>query len=154
MAKEQRNPFERGPYIQIAAFCERVLRETDGVVSLIRIVDRITHTEHGSMAPRDMPEVRYPLTLVLTLKAGAARGRHDVTITPQLPSGETLSPITVGVQMEGEHRGTGIVSRIDIPYKLEGVYWFTIAFDDIPITRLSLEVRYSRLVTGPPTAGS
>ena len=40
MPAEVRNPFERGPYIQVAAFCERVLQEADGVVSLIRIVDR------------------------------------------------------------------------------------------------------------------
>ena len=41
MSEDQQNPFELGPYVQVAAFCERVLRESDGVMSLVRVVDRI-----------------------------------------------------------------------------------------------------------------
>lgn len=148
MTTEGGNPFEYGPYVQISAFCERVLREADGVLSLIRVVDVITHTERGPDPPREMPEVRYPLTLSLTLKSGRARGRHEITITPELPSGETLPAVTTTVQMEGEGRGINVTSRLDIPYKLEGLYWFNIRFDDHILTRLPLEVRYSRTVTG------
>ena len=148
MAEKHGNPFEQGPYVQVAAFCERVLREADGVVSLIRIVDVITHTERGTNPPKDMPEVRYPLTLVLTLKSGRTRGRHEVTITPELPSGETLPSTTISVRMEGEGKGQNIISQIDIPYSLEGLYWFNVKFNDDIITRLPLEVRYSRLATG------
>ena len=151
MPEKHANPFEQGPYVQIAAFCERMLREADGVISLIRIVDTITHTERGHDPPQEMPELRYPLTLVITLKSGSARGRHEVTITPELPSGETLPSTTVTVQMEGEGRGNNIASRIDIPYTLEGLYWFNVKFDDNLITRLPLEVRYSRLATGSTT---
>ena len=153
MTTEVRNPFEWGPYVQTAAFCEKVLREADGVVSLIRVVDVITHTEQRPDAPVEMPVVRYPLSFVLTLKSGSAKGRHDVTITPEMPSGETLDPISVSVRMEGEGKGANITSVIDIPYKLEGLYWFTIRFDDKVLTRMPLEVRYSRLVTGRASAG-
>ena len=148
MAKEDRNPFETGPYVQVAAFCEKVLREADGVVSLIRVIDVITHSERGANPPQEMPAIRYPLTLVLTLKAGTARGRHEVTLTPELPSGETLPSNTVTVQMEGEGRGVNFFSQIDIPYTLEGLYWFHVKFDEHVITRLPLQVRYSRTVTG------
>jgi hypothetical protein len=152
MPAEVRNPFEQGPYIQVAAFCERVLREADGVVSLIRIVDRITHTEHGPAPPEEMPEFHYPLFLVITLKSGKARGRSEITIIPEQPSGETLQPITLSVNLEGEGKGVNIVSRIDFPYKMEGLYWFNVQFDGQVITRLPLEVRYSRMVTGSSTA--
>jgi len=148
--KQEENPFVRGPYVQMAAFCERVLHEADGVISLIRVVDRITHVERGSAAPEEMPEVHYPLTLVVTLKSGSARGRHELTFTPQLPDGQKLQPITMTIQMEGEQRGVNIISQIDIPYKLEGLYWFVISFDGQPITRVPLEIQYSRLVTGSP----
>ena len=74
--EEGRSLFEYGPYVQIAAFCEKVLREGDGVLSLIRVVDVISHTERGADPPRDMPEMRYPLTLVITLKAGRTRDRE------------------------------------------------------------------------------
>ena len=148
MANVPRNPLEHGPYVQVAAICERVLREADGVISLIRIIDVVTHTERGPDPPNDMPEVRCPLTLVIAMKSGRAKGRHDVTITPQLPSGETLAAITVSVQLEGEGKGYHIVSKIDIPYTKEGLYWFNVRFDDELFTRLPLEIRYARMVTG------
>ena len=145
---QSEKPFEQGPYIQVAAFCERVLREADGVISLIRVVDVVTHTERGPSPPRDMPTIRYPLTLVLTLKSGRTRGRHEVTITPELPSGETLPSTTITAQMEGEGRGVNVSSLIDIPYSMEGLYWFHIRFDDNILTRMPLQIRYSRLVSG------
>jgi hypothetical protein len=149
MANEVRNPFERGPYVQLATFCERILREADGVISLIRVVDTITHNERGPNAPEEMPEFHYPLFLIIILKSGTARGRHEITITPEQPSGETLQPMTMSVNMEGEGKGVNITSRIDIPYRLEGLYWFNIQFNKQIITRIPLEVRYSRMVTGP-----
>ncbi len=74
--------------------------------------------------------------------------RH-ITIIPELPSGETMPPLTMSVRMEGEGRGTNITSRIDIPYRIEGLYWFNVQFDGQVITRIPLEVCYSRMVTGP-----
>ncbi len=153
MVGEVRNPFERGPYIQVAAFCERVLREADGVLSLIRVVDVVTHTERGPNPPDEMPEVHYPLFFTITLKSGAARGRHDITIIPELPSGETIQPLTMSIRLEGEGKGTNITSRIDMPYKLEGLYWFNVQFDNQVITRIPLEVRYAKMVTGQATPG-
>lgn len=60
------NPFERGPYVQLAAFCEYVLREADGVLSLVRVVNVVTHAERGPNPPEEMPEFHFPLNLVLT----------------------------------------------------------------------------------------
>lgn len=154
MVSQLRNPFEQGPYVQMALLCERVLHETDGVSSIIRIVDVINHQERGPNPPEEMPLVHYPLTLVISLRSGRAKGRHEITVTPEQPSGETISPIAVSINLEGEGKGVNIVSRIDIPYKFEGLYWFNIRFDRELITRIPLEVRYSRMMTGPGTPGS
>ena len=150
---EAHNPFEYGPYLQVAALCERALREGDGVLSLIRIVDVITHTERGPNPPSEMPSIRYPLTFVLMLKSGRARGRQEVTITPELPSGETMPPVMTTIQLEGEGRGANLVAPLDIPYSLEGLYWFNIRLGEHVLTRLPLQVRYSRTVTGQATGG-
>lgn len=149
-----RNPLEHGPYVQVAAFCERVLREADGVISLIRIVDVITHTESGADPPRDMPPVTYPLNLVLALKSGRAKGRHEVTIIPELPSGETLPSVTTTAQLEGEAKGFLVISNINIQFTMEGLYWFSIRFDDDILTRLPLQIRYARLATGSAASAS
>ena len=148
MAEDIQHPFGQGPYVQVAALCEKVLREADGVLSLVRIVDRITTSGQGPNLPADMPEFRYPLTLVLGIRAGRSQGRHDVTITPQLPSGLTMPPITMAVQMEGQGRGVNLVAPMDIPYTMEGLHWFNIGFDGLLLTRVSVEVIYTRLTTG------
>ena len=148
MTTNQTNPFEQGPFVQIAAFCERILRETDDVISLIRVVDTVTHAERGPDPPQEMPEFHYPLTLVVTLKSGSARGRYDLRITPELPSGETLPGQTIGIHMEGEGRGASVIIPVDIPYRLEGLHWFNLHFDDRVLTRVPLRVRYARLAAG------
>jgi hypothetical protein len=47
--------FETGPYLVTAVLCERAIQENDGVLSLIRMVDKITNT----IAVRD-PSCRKP----------------------------------------------------------------------------------------------
>jgi hypothetical protein len=51
--------FERGPYVIAAAFCERALQERDGVLSLIRIIDKWTTAVTGPapIVPDRMPPV-------------------------------------------------------------------------------------------------
>jgi hypothetical protein len=92
MAEEGMNPFAGGPFIRLAALCEKVLREADGVLSLIRVVDIITQRVSGPDAPDHMPDLRVPLFLVVVLTPDSVLGAHDITIIPQLPSGETMKP--------------------------------------------------------------
>lgn len=53
-------PGKGGPYVQVAAFCEKVLVEQDGVVTLVRLIDRLTHQAVGPGAPEKMPTLPYP----------------------------------------------------------------------------------------------
>ena len=47
--------FERGPYLSIAAFCEQTIDDKSNVLSLIRVVDRMTVTGQGPDVPDEMP---------------------------------------------------------------------------------------------------
>lgn len=143
-------PFERGPYLTTATFCEQVLQEATGVLSLIRIVDRMNITQSGPTAPEEMPPAQLNWTLVITLKSGDARGSHPVKIVPQLPSGETKSPIIMSVHFEGENKGQNIVFKVNMTLEMPGIYWFLIYVDDHLITKVPLEVIYSRIVTPGP----
>ena len=140
-------PFERGPYITAATFCEQVLQEGSGILSLIRIVDRMTTTATGPNAPEQMPPTQLNWTLVIALKSGHARGSHPVKIVPQLPSGETLEPITLSAHLEGENKGQNLLARMNMPLEMPGIYWFQIFVDDQLMTKGPLEVIYSRIVT-------
>lgn len=141
--------FEQGPYIQVAAFCEMLLVEKDGVHSLIRIIDTLTHTAAGPDAPPQMPPVPHTMKLVIILKSGKAKGRHELRIIPELPSGETKPPFQVSVQMEGEERGQAIAVDMLFTFTIEGLYWFNVYFDDGLLTRMPFRVKYMRLLTMP-----
>ncbi len=40
-----------GPYLIAALLCEKVLQEKDGIISVIRMIDRITLTVNALDAP-------------------------------------------------------------------------------------------------------
>ncbi len=139
--------FEQGPYIQMAGLCEQVIEDKTGVLSLIRIIDTITHTESRPDAPAEMPSVTYPMKMVIMFKAGRARGRHELKIVPELPSGEVKDPVIQSVQFEGEERGSNYVINMMFTFNMEGLYWFNVYLDDSIITRVPLRVKYNRIVT-------
>jgi hypothetical protein len=77
---------ETGPHLILATFCEKVIEEKDGVLSLIRLVDRFTQTASGADPPPQMPPfIISDLKLVLTLKPDQARGRFAVKIVAEDP---------------------------------------------------------------------
>ncbi len=141
---------EQGPYIQAATLCDQVIEEKSGVLSLIRIIDTIMHTEARPDAPAEMPPVTYPLKLVLMLKSGRARGRHEIKVFPEMPSGEVKEPFVQSVQMEGEERGANSVINMMFTGTMEGLYWFNVHFDDTLLTRIPLRVKYNRVIAPLP----
>jgi len=144
--------FEEGPYVQAACFCDMALRDNTGVLSLIRITDTLTHTERGPLPSEEMPPVPYKLTLVLMLKSGNARGRYDLKIIPELPSGETQDPFTVSVHFEGEERGHEVVANMPFIFTYEGLYWFNVYLGEEKLTAIPYRVKYSRMVIGHSTS--
>ena len=139
--------FEQGPYIQVAGLCEQVIEDKTGVLSLIRLVDTITNRAAGPDAPAEMPSLTYPMKMVVMLKSGRAKGRHELKIIPEMPSGELKSPLLRSIQMEGEERGFNNIINMAFTFTMEGLYWFNVYLDDSLLTRIPLKVKYERIVT-------
>lgn len=59
-----------------------------------------------------MPEVQFSMKLVIMLKPGEAKGRHELKIIPGKPSGESSPPMILTVHLEGEERGQNIISDL------------------------------------------
>lgn len=144
--------FERGPFLTLAAFCEQVIEDKSGVLSLIRVVDRMHVSAYGPTAPEQMPATTLNWLLVLSFKSGEARGSHAIKIEPELPSGPRLQPITLSAYFEGGTRGQNIISKLNMRLEMPGVYWFRIYVGDQLVTQIPAEVIYSRTVTPPPPA--
>lgn len=139
--------FEQGPYIQMAGLCEQVIEDKTGALSLIRIIDTITHTEARPDAPTEMPPVTYPMKMVIMLKSGRAKGRHELKIIPEMPSGELKPPLARSIHMEGEERGFNNIINMVFTFTMEGLYWFNVYLDDSLLTRIPLRLKYERIVT-------
>jgi hypothetical protein len=146
----------QGPYLQMAVICERVLREQDGVLSIIRVIDRLTHTIVGPELPDPLPPVSYTMWFALAFKSGSARGRQTLKIVQEQPSGLRKDLLEHSLMLEGEDRGTNFVAQVQMRFGEEGVYWFDVFLNDQFTTRMPFRLTYNlvRRATppAPPTA--
>lgn len=120
------------PYVQVAALCERVLREVDNVVSLIRVVDTF-----NVFVPPNLPEGVLPqaqILLVIALKAGDLVGDFHLSITMVGPTEKRNEPKTVPVQLQGGHSGMMIVTTVVVSVQNFGKCRFEIDFEGEPLT--------------------
>jgi hypothetical protein len=135
-----------GPHLSVATICERVLTEQDGVLSAIRMVDRVTFVVGEDGEPINP---QHPITIVVVLRAGAARGTFNVEVRREAPSGEDSLVLGAPVHLEGEERGASLVIAALFAPEHAGLYWYDVYFEDERITRIPL-----RAVFQPqPTTG-
>lgn len=140
-------PSEEGPYVQVACFCETVLQEANGVISLIRIVDTVELESRDPNPPESLPPTNIKLKLVVTIKSGRIpRGRYDLVIEPELPSGLRQKKFPWTIHLEGEERGHTHVTDLQYTVTQEGTHWFRLFLDDEFLTAVPLRVKYSRVV--------
>lgn len=77
-----------GPYVQVAAICTTPMIEQQGLLSVIRIQDRI---QLLGQTDRLQPIPLQNLWLLICLKSGEMRGQQQLTITPNDPDGNALT---------------------------------------------------------------
>jgi len=135
-----------GPYVNVAVICEKVLQERDGVLTLVRIIDRLTLATTDVNAPSELPEGKIAVTFVVTLKSGDARGRHPVSIAIEPPHGAISAPQTLDIMFEGEDRGVNLVLNLGLE-AIEGLHWFVVSVNDQELTRVPLRIMYPRIQT-------
>jgi hypothetical protein len=145
MQEKTSTPDELGPYLNAAFICERVLQERDGVMSAIRIIDRLTHTIPGANVDV-MDPFPYEFTLFLGFKSGEALGNYQISIQPFKPeANEKMSAAIYTVNFEAPaDRGVGICANMQIQFDVPGLWWF-----DIYLTELSGLKRIRRVTRIP-----
>ena len=140
-------PIDGGPYLQCALLCEKVLQEKDGVISLIRAVDRWT----VSGPTEEMPSTAIQATIVIMFKSGIHRGPGRLTVTPVTPSDTRMPSMDISVLFEGdEDRGVNVVLPMSFPTAEAGVYWFEIALERQIVSHIPMRVIYHRVIVQPP----
>jgi len=136
---------ETGPYLKAAVFCTDVIEGKDGVLSLIRVIDRATLTAGGPEAPAEMPPVLRELKLVLMFISGRARGTQSVKVKLEKPDASMKEEWTGTVFFEGEDRGANLIIQMNLTFELQGLYWFHLFLGDSLLTKLPFRLIYQRV---------
>ncbi len=140
-----------GPWLQAAVFCEKVLQERDGVVSLIRVVDRFIITGSGEGAPERMPPTNISVSGVLMFKSGFAKGSYTVKLVLNSPSRTQIGEMLLPMFLEGDDRGVSLAFNMTLSWE-EGLYWMDVRVGETLVTRMPLRIVYQRIQTSPPRA--
>jgi hypothetical protein len=132
-----------GPWVQMAVLCERVIEGKDGALSIIRAVDEVTLPVHGPAAPATVPVVPLQTWLAVTVRAGAALGKHKLSIRMQTPQGSYLESHDYDMDFEKPESGINVVVQLRMQLKNQGLYWFEVLVDDTLATVVPLRVNYA-----------
>jgi hypothetical protein len=134
--------FDTGPYVRFAVFCEHVIEDKSGVLTIVRIIDRVTVSQ--SEGPDDLPPGGViATTLAVGLTAGQARGRQTVMVTIEHPDGSRHPGPEVPVHFtQGTAAGVNVILKIGLTLSTTGFYWADVLVNGRIVTRLPLEVRY------------
>jgi len=125
MPEQTSTPDQFGPYLSAAFICEKVLREQDGVMSAIRIIDRLTRAVPGPVVMEPFP---YQFAMVLSFKSGEALGTYQLSIQPIKPGTNEKLPAaiyTVNFEMPAD-RGVAMCADMQIVFDVPGLWWFDI----------------------------
>jgi len=136
------NP-EYGPFLLTAVFCERALQEKDGVISAIRMVDRINRTVTGPEPPLVMEPFNHELYLLIQLRTGQNPGPCLIEIKLRKPDLTTLPSISRTILLESpEQRGANLIAKLVFKFDQVGVWKFDVYIREKWRTQIPLEIRY------------
>lgn len=132
---------KKGPFLAAALICEKVLEETDGVKSAIRIFDRLmigVPTEPDCT----LDSFHCDLYLLFIFKMDDAEERiYRLKVDLIEPAGEVKSTFNLDVPFEGgEKKGMDVVINSNIRFDQGGTYWFDVFLNDAWMTRIPLRI--------------
>jgi len=130
-----------GPYVQAALLCERVVQESGGRVTIVRLIDRV-------VTPAAVPLAQIPPTIVschavIILKTGSRPGNYKLRLLLKSPSNRPLREFSLPIILpDEEDQGINVVMPIQFTANEEGVYWFEVRLGDeeLPLTKTSLRL--------------
>ncbi|MGC2192701.1 MAG: hypothetical protein WA751_10240 [Candidatus Dormiibacterota bacterium] len=132
-----------GVELSFAVICEKVLQESDRVMSIIRIVDSV-RAERLPLPPGVALPVVPPPVISLQVAVGI-RAEHGVKGSLQFvmvaPNGTPGQPFSIPVAAwPPPNLGANVVVPLQIVAQEAGIYWLELTFNSKRLTRLPLRV--------------
>jgi len=136
------------PYLATAIFCEKVLKEEDGVISAIRIVNRINLATSGPEAPEAMPPIGINLMALVAFNKRGEKEEYILNIRPESAEAIDMAEISIPVNFKEIQINSSAVININFTAKKTGMCWFDLFLDGQLITKMPIVVSYQRMVAG------
>jgi hypothetical protein len=137
------------PRLRIGVLCERVLEEKDGVLSLIRVIDRLVITVSGTDVPKEIPPGQAQVTVLMSWVNGL--GNYEARIRVEMPDDTSIESPTFPFYLDSLDRVQNQIIQMMIPIKRTGVYWFSFLLGEDVKSRIPLRVLYQRQQLPKPT---
>src|SRR2546427_11635566 len=132
-----------GPYVQAALLCERVVQESGGRVTIVRLIDRVIAPTVATVGPAQIPPTIVSCHAVVILKTGSRPGNYKLRLLLTSPSKRPIREFSLNISLpDEEDQGVNGVMPIQFPATEEGVYWFEVRLDneEWPLTKTSLRL--------------
>ena len=124
------------PYVTAALLCEKVLQESDGTVSAIRIIDRVQYRIEQALPPGVKPMLS--VQGLICIKSGPVIGQHTLKVVSERPDGQRKDVHVQPVELRGKDHGINLILNIGIGVDQDGLFWFEVLFDDELLSRFPL----------------
>ena len=126
------------PLVAVACLCERVLREEDGTLSAIRIVD--TYRLRTADVPPGMTGA-VSLTALIGVRSGDVEGKSEITLKLTTPSGRELgAPQSYPILLQGGESGANIIVQMALPVTELGLYRLDVTWKDELLTSIPFKL--------------
>jgi hypothetical protein len=139
-----------GPYLNAALLCEKVLIERDGVITAVRLVDRVIvmAVSSGVPVPENLPPSSVSFHLLIVLKSGVFKGSAPIKLVIHTPSDKEIGESSTDAFFEGDDRGINLISPLQFQVSEDGLYWISVYCAGELKTRVPLRVVYQRVSQG------
>ena len=131
-----------GPYLYLAATCEKVIKEADGTLTLCRIIDKFTI----SAPTPSLPPGTIVFSIVVGIRSGQAKGKRLLKVCGIDPEGVQCASGSQTIKLAGGATGMNVQFDMQLQVTQTGVYWFSVTLDDQLLSKMPLVVTYQRVV--------
>lgn len=127
------------PFVAVACLCERAILETDGVVTLVRIIDTFTAQIPPNLPPNLKGSI--PLSVFISVKSGDVTGEHQMGLRIRKPNEEPKVLRTWSVVLEGGVHGANTRLDVELGDPVDGLYWFDVLWLDEVLTSIPYRIK-------------
>jgi hypothetical protein len=131
-------PVLSGPYVNAAVFCDNPLEDKTGIISVIRIFDRL----EGELPPEFQPGEAVLLNawFFVAVKSGDIKGRHRLQLVLVAPDGSEQTASECEFEFLGEEHGHNLRANLMLQIHGDGLFWMNVLIDGKVFTRAPLRV--------------